>query len=53
LAERLLAQFRTLSGLSRASVAELTEVKGIGPAKAVEIKAALEIGRRLMTEAPE
>jgi DNA repair protein RadC len=31
----------------------LTEVKGIGPAKAVEIKAALEIGRRLMTEAPE
>jgi DNA repair protein RadC len=53
LAERLLARFGDLAGLSRASVAELTTVKGIGPAKAVEIKAALEIGRRLVASAPE
>ncbi len=52
LAERLLVSFRDLSGLARASLAELQEVKGIGPAKAVEIKAALELGRRLMTLTP-
>lgn len=53
LAERLLNKFRDLSGIARASISELTQVKGIGPAKAVEIKAALEVGRRLMTFAPE
>jgi DNA repair protein RadC len=53
LADRLLMQFKDLPGLSRASVAELTTVHGIGEAKAVEIKAALEIGRRLMTAAPQ
>lgn len=52
LAERLLASFRDLSGLARASLTELQMVKGIGPAKAVEIKAALELGRRLMTLTP-
>ena len=53
LAERLLNSFKDLPGLARASIAELTAVKGVGPAKAVEIKAALEIGRRLLTTAPE
>jgi DNA repair protein RadC len=53
LAERLLATFSDLPGLSKATVAELTAVKGIGPAKAVEIKASLEIGRRLMASAPQ
>ena len=53
LAERLLNTFKDLSGLARASITELTAVKGVGPAKAVEIKAALEIGRRLLTTAPE
>ncbi len=53
LAERLLAAFGDLPGLSRATIAELMQVKGIGPAKAVEIKAALEIGRRLMATAPQ
>ncbi len=53
LAERLLITFKDLPGLARASIAELTKVKGIGPAKAVEIKAALEIGRRLLTSAPQ
>jgi len=53
LAERLLATFQDLPGLSRASITELMSVKGIGPAKAVEIKAALEIGRRLLSASPE
>ncbi len=53
LAERLLSEFRDLPGLAKASIAELTKVKGVGPAKAIEIKAALEIGRRLMASAPQ
>ncbi|MFQ5420262.1 MAG: DNA repair protein RadC [Anaerolineae bacterium] len=53
LAERLLAHFGSIPGLARATIAELTAVKGIGPAKAVEIKAGLELGRRLMAAAPE
>lgn len=53
LSERLLSTFKDLPGLARASIVELTGVKGVGPAKAVEIKAALEIGRRLLTTAPE
>lgn len=53
LAERLLARFTDLAGLSQATVAELQSVKGIGPAKAIEIKAALEVGRRLLAAAPQ
>ena len=53
LAERLLARFADLTGLSQATVAELQTVKGIGPANAIEIKAALEIGRRLLAAAPQ
>lgn len=53
LAERLLAQMNGLPGLAQATVAEITQVKGIGPAKAVQIKAALEMGRRLMAAAPQ
>ena len=52
LAERLFFSFHDLTGLARASLTELQEVKGIGPAKAVEIKAALELGRRLTAFAP-
>ncbi|MBK8986899.1 MAG: DNA repair protein RadC [Chloroflexi bacterium] len=53
LAERLLHTFGSIPGLARATIPELMSVKGIGQAKAVEIKAALEIGRRLMASAPE
>lgn len=53
LAERLLVTFKDLPGLARASIAELMAIKGVGAAKAVEIKAALEIGRRLLAAAPE
>jgi DNA repair protein RadC len=47
LAQRLLSNF-TLSGLARASVQELCNVPGIGPAKASQVLAALELGRRLL-----
>jgi DNA repair protein RadC len=53
LSERLLVHFGGLPGLARASLTELQAVNGIGPAKAIEIKAALELGRRLLASAPE
>ena len=46
LAHRLLKEFPGLAALSRASVKELCAVPGIGPAKAAQIKAAFELGRR-------
>jgi DNA repair protein RadC len=49
LAEEVLQQFGNLRGVSRASVQELQQVKGLGQVKAVEIKAALELGKRLAT----
>jgi len=48
LAQRLLTAFQGLGGLAQASVRELCEVSGIGPAKAAQLKAALELGRRLI-----
>ena len=48
LAFRLLAAFQGLGGLAQASVRELCEVPGVGPAKAAQLKAALELGRRLI-----
>ena len=53
LAERLLAHFGGLTGLAKASLTEMQAVKGIGPAKATETKAALELGRRLIASSPE
>jgi len=52
LAESLLAQFDDLPGLSRAHIAEITAINGIGQTKATQIKAALELGRRLYTASP-
>lgn len=50
LAELLLMQYGSLSALSRASTAELQEIHGIGKEKAKILKAALEVGRRLVQE---
>jgi len=49
-AHLLLGQFRGLKGIDEASASELRTVKGIGPAKTAQIKAGLEIGRRLRQE---
>ncbi|HLN84393.1 MAG TPA: DNA repair protein RadC, partial [Candidatus Binatia bacterium] len=43
----LLGHFGGLQGIDAASVGELSAVKGIGPAKVAQIKASLEIGRRM------
>ncbi|KKU98926.1 MAG: adenine methylase protein [Candidatus Jorgensenbacteria bacterium GW2011_GWC1_48_8] len=45
--ERLWAKFRGLENISKASVPELTKIRGIGSAKAVQIRAASELARRL------
>ena len=46
-AQRLLSQFSNLKGIANASVEELAQVKGIGVAKASQIKAAFELANRL------
>lgn len=49
-AQKLLAQFGSLQKIAEASIEELSSIKGIGLAKAAQIKAAFEIGRRLFTQ---
>ncbi len=48
LATRLLSQFGGLDGLARASFRELSAVHGMGEAKTAQLKAALELGGRLL-----
>ena len=51
-AQKLLAQFGSLQKLAEASIEELSSIKGIGLAKAAQIKTTFEISRRLSTQAP-
>jgi DNA repair protein RadC len=51
--QRLLTEFKGLTGLQRAPFAELCNQHGIGEAKAAQIKAAIELGRRMAQETPE
>jgi DNA repair protein RadC len=53
LSQRLLVRFGGLAGLARASATELIAEKALGPAKAAQLKASLELGRRLLVERPE
>jgi len=46
-AQRLLSQFGNLKGIANASAEELSQIKGIGIAKASQIKAAFELANRL------
>jgi DNA repair protein RadC len=52
-ANRLLGRFRGLVGLARAGFAELCAEHGLGEAKAAQIQAALELGKRLAAAQPE
>ena len=47
LSNRLLNHFEGLRLLKSATLEEITEIKGIGSAKAIQILAAVEIGRRM------
>lgn len=49
--QKLIRRFGSLKGVANASVEELTQTKGIGPAKAAQIRAALELSRRLEADA--
>ena len=53
MAQRLLAEHGGLRGLMRLDVAELARIRGVGDAKAVKLKAALELGRRLAALSPD
>jgi len=53
MASRLLATFNGLAGLARSSFAELCAQRGLGEAKAAQIQAALELGKRLVAAQPE
>ena len=50
LARSLLEKAGGLRELDRRAAEELQEAKGLGPAKIAQLKAALELGRRLMAE---
>lgn len=49
-AQKLLSQFGSLQKLAEASIEELSLIKGIGLAKATQLKATFEIGHRLSTQ---
>ena len=53
LSQRLLAHHGGLRGIFRLDVAELARIRGLGDAKAVRLKAALELGRLLAVLSPE
>jgi DNA repair protein RadC len=52
MASRLLGRFDGLAGLARSGFAELCAERGLGEAKAAQVKAALELGRRLAASQP-
>lgn len=51
--QRLLQELGGLTGIQRADFNEVCKQHGIGPAKAAQIKAAIELGRRMLIESPE
>lgn len=53
LSTNLLARFGGLGGLAKAGLSELCREKGLGLAKACQLKAALELGRRMLIASPD
>ncbi len=52
-ATELLRRFGSLERLANATPGELTTVPGIGPARAAAVKAAVELGRRILAPSPD
>ncbi len=50
ISEQLLTKFKTLDHLSRASLKELRQVRGIGPDKAIALKSAFTLAQRMALE---
>lgn len=50
IAEDLLSQFKSLNGIDAATISELSSVPGVGYAKAIGLKAAIELGKRFVHE---
>ncbi len=50
MANQLLKQFGGLAALKQVSISELCSVNGIGPAKAAQILASIELGRRSLVQ---
>ena len=53
MATRMLSEFGGLSGISRVTFDEMCEVRGISSAKACQILAGIELGRRVGSMTPE
>jgi DNA repair protein RadC len=53
LAEQVVRKFKNIRGIAQASIEQLKEVPGLGEVKAIEIKAALELGKRLASHRNE
>ena len=53
LGNHLMSHFGGLRGVASMTISEMSQVHGIGPAKAAQIKAAIEFGRRLVAASPE
>jgi DNA repair protein RadC len=49
-AEQVLQKFNTLDSLSRASIAELRQIKGVGRDKAIALKSGFTLARRMAEE---
>lgn len=50
LSQKLITKYQSIRGLFQAPLHELSEIKGIGLAKYVQIQAALELGKRYFSE---
>jgi len=53
MASRILSQLEGLSGLGRSTFAELCGLRGLSEAKACQLLAGLELGRRFVSQSPE
>jgi len=53
LAQKILDDLGGLAGIQKAAFAQVCNIHGVGPAKAAQIKAAIELGIRLKKENPD